>query len=634
VNHQGLSCLSALAVLAGDPEGDPEARLEDHLALAAPEDAARTEAGPDGVALDREGLRAQIARIVQQRRLPGAAVAVVDRDGTWTYAVGTAALESGRPMNDETLFRVGSITKPFISLAILRLVEMGKLRLTDRVRDLAPEIAVKNAWEETDPIRVEHLLEHTSGFDEMRFNEIFEPPRRSDLPLREVLAVNPRSRVARWRPGARFAYSQPGYTLAGYLIEKASGRPFERFLEEEVFQPLGVRGASLRLTPQVRDRLAVGYHKRQPVGEIRLLHRPAGNLMISAEGMARLIELQLGRGQIGGRRFLSPASLDRMERCETVSHAPAPACYGLGNWGDVGGPVPMRGHGGFMPGYLGFYRYIPALGVGYAVLSNDTGAGALPAISWAILQHLLAGTPPHRAPALPGPLPAPERYTGRYRLASLDVEFRRFETDVYAGATITYERGRLVLDLPDWGRFPLVATGSDTFRHPRDSETSIRFSHSAEGRRVFRLRNITFEQESAAWAAARRWALELALLLMFVSPLAPLFFLLSRQREEAAMLLRPAVAAASLLIMATAFDRAHDDGRLGVLCLPTLTVWAASWLFALAAHTGFRRAIGGLRRAEGSMAARACAVVFSAAAVWIALHLSRYGLIGLRTWRW
>jgi hypothetical protein len=294
----------------------------------------------------------------------------------------------------------------------------------------------------------------------------------------------------------------------------------------------------------------------------------------------------------------------------------------------------MRGHGGFMPGYLGFYRYIPALGVGYVVLSNDTGAGALPAISWAILQHLLAGTPPHRAPALPGPLPAPERYTGRYRLAAPDVEFLRFQTDVYAGATVTYERDLLVLDLPKWGRFPLVATGSDTFRHPRDSETSIRFSHSAEGRRVLRLRNITFEQESAAWAAARRWTLELALLLMFVSPLVPLFFLLSRQRAEAAMLLRPAVAAACLLTMATAFDRAHDDGRLGVLCLPTLTVWAASWLFALAAHTGFRRAIGGLRRAEGSMAARACALVFSAAAVWIALHLSRYGLIGLRTWRW
>ena len=145
----------------------------------------------------------------------GLAVALMDTRGTiWTEGFGRAGPD-GRPMSADTLFRVGSLTKPFVALGIMRLVEQGRLRLEDPVSALAPEIAVANPWDRTDPIRVAHLLEHTAGFDEMRFNEIFDPDGSQDRPLREVLAVNPRSRVARWRPGTRFAYSQPGYTLAG-----------------------------------------------------------------------------------------------------------------------------------------------------------------------------------------------------------------------------------------------------------------------------------------------------------------------------------------------------------------------------------------------------------------------------------
>ncbi len=86
--------------------------------------------------------------------------------------------------------------------------------------------------------------------------------------------------------------------------------------------------------------------------------------------------------------------------------------------------------------------------------------------------------------------------------------------------------------------------------------------------------------------------------------------------------------------MATAFERALETGGLGGVNLSTLAVWLASWVFALAAHTGFRRALRGARDREVAAGLRAYALVLSAAALWIALHLARYGLVGLRTWRW
>jgi CubicO group peptidase (beta-lactamase class C family) len=583
---------------------------------------------------DREPLRDTIARVVRDSGVTGAAVAVVDGSGTWVAGFGQARREAGRPMDGDTLFRVGSLTKPFLSLAILRLVAAGRLRLSDRVRDLAPEIAVENRWERTDPLRVAHLLEHTSGFDEMRFNEIFDSDSRQDRPLREVLAVNPRSRVARWPPGSRFSYSQPGYTLAGYIVEKVSGMPFERFMEQEVFAPLGVRGAALRLTPDARARLATGYQDGQAVDQVLLLHRPAGNLMISAAGLARLIELQLGRGHIGGQRFLPAESIERMERCETRWHGVAPICYGLANWGDVSTPVPMRSHGGFMPGYLSFYQYAPTRGFGFAVLINqsDERPDAY-RVGNAILRHLLGDEWATPRPA-PTPVADPGRYLGHYRLASPTIEFLRYKSDVFSGMNVALAGGQLFLHTP-WGeRIPMLATAVDRFRFPRDYDHIIRFDSTPQGKRILVVNNDTYEQESAIWAGLRRLALQLALQLLGTATGVPLLLLLVRHRERSPVLRPALLAAASLLVMMVAFDLARRTGRLGYPNPATLLVWISSWLFALSAHSGLRRSLRSLRDPATPAWLRAYALLLSAAAVWLALHLSRYGLIGLRTWRW
>jgi hypothetical protein len=289
-----------------------------------------------------------------------------------------------------------------------------------------------------------------------------------------------------------------------------------------------------------------------------------------------------------------------------------------------------------MPGYASIYRYSRERQFGYAVLVNDSDSWGTPGgINKVINDYLFAGDPrplppPPRAPQPPANLAA---WAGHYQLAAPEVEFLRFHTDVYAGVDLAVTEGALWLINPRKSRIiQLVPTGPDTFRHPREIGSSIQLTRDGAGRQVVVVGQTYYEKESAGWAAARRWALELSLLLLLSTGWIPIFFLLRREREEVAVLVRPLLAALCLLGMVVAFSHARETGDLGVCNATTIGVWVLSWAFGLLSYS----ALGNMRHAspEVPRPLRLYAFAVSAAAVWVAMHLSRYGLIGLRTWRW
>ncbi|MCA9695456.1 MAG: beta-lactamase family protein, partial [Myxococcales bacterium] len=288
-----------------------------------------------------QALREAIARVLVEEQVAGVGVALVDREGArFVAGVGEADVARGRPVTADTLFRVGSITKSFVALAIVTQVERGALRLDDRVAALLPGVAIDNAWEDEAPITVAHLLEHTAGFDDMRFNETFGGPECELLPLDAVLARNPRSRQARWRPGTRFAYANPGYTVAARALEEVTGEPYEQTVTRELLAPLGMDGAALRQGPGVQGRLAVGYVAPGEAVEYQcILHRPAGSLMASPRDLAELVRFWINRGEVEGRPLISRASVERIERSGTLPALGLDTDYGLGNYGDVRGPA-------------------------------------------------------------------------------------------------------------------------------------------------------------------------------------------------------------------------------------------------------------------------------------------------------
>ena len=129
-------------------------------------------------------------------------VAIVRRDrAEWITSLGKADVASGRAATPETLFRIGSTSKAFASMSILKLANEGKLSLDDPVRKLAPEVWFENRWEASDPVRVVDLLEHTTGWDDMHFREYAKDA--PGMGLGEALDYDHHSRVSRWRPGTR-----------------------------------------------------------------------------------------------------------------------------------------------------------------------------------------------------------------------------------------------------------------------------------------------------------------------------------------------------------------------------------------------------------------------------------------------
>lgn len=335
-----------------------------------------------------EELQKEIEIALKQTGTPGVAIAIIaDGKIEWVTGLGVADVAGQRVVTTKTLFRLGSVSKEFVALAALKLQEEGKLKLTDTLRQWVPECPINNPWEESDPIRLEHLLEHTSGVPEMGMNEYAHSDPKP-VTMAEALAFDPTNRHVRWRPGSHKAYSNYGVQLAAALVEKAAGRRFEDYVREEFFLPMGMDTASYFLTPEVEQSITRTYKSggQQVVPYSHILYRPAGSINASAEDMANYVRFHLERGSLDGRRILSPESMNRLEVPRTL---PAVALgvttgYGLLNGAAFTKGYEAHGHGGEIDGALALMGYIPELGVGRVIMINANNPGAMGWIRWLV----------------------------------------------------------------------------------------------------------------------------------------------------------------------------------------------------------------------------------------------------------
>jgi len=348
-------------------------------------------------------LQHQIEAILQRTHTPGAGVAIVRREGPeWIAGIGLADVANHRPVTPDTLFRIGSLSKSFVALSILKLQEEGKLNLQDTLKSRAPDLACENPWEQTDPVRLVHLLEHTSGWDDLGLRDLaFQPDR--EAPLREALAQRPAARHSRWKPGTRFAYSNVGSAAAAYVVEQVTGQRFEDYVEQNWFLPLRMTTASYWGTPEVQSRLTKLYFAdgTTPLPYDKISLRPAGAVNASVRELANYVQFYLNRGAFGGVQLLPAAAIERMERA-TTSYSAREGLgggYGLANYAMVQDGWVYHGHQGAVRGGLTELAYLPEAGVGYVVVTNSAHLDALRGIG-SLIRHHLTGTQP--APTEPG----------------------------------------------------------------------------------------------------------------------------------------------------------------------------------------------------------------------------------------
>jgi N-acyl-D-amino-acid deacylase len=237
-------------------------------------DAAKAPAAVATGELDRGMNRVdrRIRSFLSEHRIPGAAVAVTDHGRlVMARGYGYADIAARREVTPTSLFRVASISKPITAVAVLQLVEQGKLKLEDRVFDLLqyePHLEKDAQLDERyDTITVEQLLEHRGGWDrDVSFDAMFQslrfaralgvpPPAQQEHVICCMLGV-----PLDFNPGERYAYSNFGYCLLGRLIEAVSKQSYEEYVKEHVLAPLGIESARLGKTR---------FHGEPPNGEVR-----------------------------------------------------------------------------------------------------------------------------------------------------------------------------------------------------------------------------------------------------------------------------------------------------------------------------------------------------------------------------
>ena len=409
-------------------------------------------------------LAAELDTIVARRfppNGPGAAVLVRKGDSVLLRkGYGSADLELDVPMRPEYIFRLGSITKQFTAAAIMMLAEQGKLALADDIRKYVPDYLPKGA-----PVTIEQLLTHTGGVPSYTSVPAFRLHARDDLTHAQVVAMV-KDLPLDFAPGTKWSYSNTGYFLLGMVIEKASGKRYDAFLAERIFQPLGMSHTRYGDVEPIipgripgYDRVGAGYQNLEFVS----MSGPfaAGALISSVDDLARWDRA------ITDGKLLQASSWSRIFTPERLKDG-SDTRYGFG-W-SIGAVQGHRvvSHGGAIPGFNAEIARLPDDGVLVVVLCNSSpgvtnpGDLALRLAASAIGKPIVDPQPVTLAPEIL------DRYAGVY-LA--DDKTRAVVRRDGTQLTVLQSGGHMTLDAESDGRFFI-----------RNLLTRIVFTHDDGGR--------------------------------------------------------------------------------------------------------------------------------------------------------
>ncbi|MFB6298821.1 MAG: serine hydrolase [Halobacteriales archaeon] len=254
--------------------------------------------------------------------LPGASVGIVEDDSlVYANGVGSRDLDSNEPATERTLYGVGSVSKSFTALSIMQLAETGELDVTDPIVDY-----LDVDFDADPPIRIHDLLTHSSGLPSLGVSTVLlnrkANVRELGVPMGGLDDFLTHVRNATDElaapPGERFFYCNAGYSLLGLIIEAVSGRSFDQYVADEIFEPLGMRRslfrqsafdrADDRMTPH---RLTDGGPEPAPL-PVRELSFPAGGVVTSVGELSRYLRAQMADGTFDSTRLAATEAFERM----------------------------------------------------------------------------------------------------------------------------------------------------------------------------------------------------------------------------------------------------------------------------------------------------------------------------------
>ena len=371
-------CLSTLAV-ASPPESSALKNVPTTTPIAPslPKvEAPPTAPAPAAHTLDADDLHAWLDGLLpysmQRGDIAGGVIAVV-KDGNVLFqkGYGYADVEKRIPMDAaKTLIRPGSTSKLFTWTAVMQLVEQHKIDLDRNVDDYL-DFKVSPAY--GPPITVRDLMNHKGGFEEGLKDILAIDPQ--DLPSTEkYLKEHPRPLL--FPPGEVPAYSNYGAALAGYIVQRVSGQPFERYVEEHILLPLGMRNSTFDqpLPERFKGAMSQGYPtaSASPQAYELIITRPAGSMTTTAADMTHFMLAHLQQGRYGDVALLSPQTTQLMHS-PSESALPGFSVMAHGFFHDIKNGRTVIGHGGDSVVFHTEFDLLPEEGVGIFYTFNSRG---------------------------------------------------------------------------------------------------------------------------------------------------------------------------------------------------------------------------------------------------------------------
>ena len=391
---------------------------------------------------------------------PGATVIVL-KDGKPVFrkAYGMADVTKGVTMTPDMSLRLGSITKQFTAVAILMLVEEGKLAVSDDITKFFPDYPVKGK-----KISIEHLLTHTSGIVSYTGKPDFRAQSTKDVTVAQMIDYF-KNDPLEFEPGTRYRYNNSAYFLLGAVIEKLSGMPYAKFVEQRIFVPLGMTQSAYEGYERTPTTRALG-HTRNEKGFAAAsqlsMSQPyaAGSLVSTVDDLARW-DAAISQGKL-----LKAASWKQAFTAYKLADGKS-TDYGYG-W-DIGTlqGAPSIAHGGGINGFSTFAIRLPEQKVYVAVLTNSE-SGITPA-------SLVATKAAGAAIGKPFPDPTPVKLTA----SQLDTYSGSYKVDEKTTYVVRRDNDNLVMQRP--GRRPLTLQPSSDGAFFENSINRFEFARGATG---------------------------------------------------------------------------------------------------------------------------------------------------------
>ncbi|MEM9546913.1 MAG: serine hydrolase domain-containing protein [Bacteroidota bacterium] len=384
---------------------------------------------------------------IEHKNIPGLSVSIVSSDSIYFVGgIGYANIEKKESVTGEHLFRMGSVSKSFTALGVLKILEDSPFELNSAIKEIDQNIPFRNDWEDESPVLVSHLLEHTSGFEDFHAHAVYNRKDSLMPPITNMVYDHRQSLHSRWTPGTKKAYANPNYIVAGHIIEVLSETSFDTYIRDNVLLPLDMTSSGYFFKKTDDAYFAQGYQRigktLQALSFATINGSPAGDFCANAIDMANYLQFMLQRDTL----LFDISMFDRIELPKTniASEKGLETGYGLGNYTIWKNGFLFHGHGGQIDGFASRYIYSREADLGISISMNRNGDAN--ALVDEILDFMLGNESQanYERKIVPIPDSLKNKFCGFYELDSPKNELFAFSDQLFGGFSLDFQMDKIV----------------------------------------------------------------------------------------------------------------------------------------------------------------------------------------------